>query len=45
MNNQDKNNLVQKIGYRLAQITASTIVGCFLALLVALTIKAIMFMF
>lgn len=45
MNNQDKNNLAQKIGYRLGQITAYTIVGCALALLVALTVKAIMFMF
>lgn len=43
MNNQDKNALWEKIGHAIGYVMATTVVGCFIALLVAITIKAIMF--
>lgn len=43
MNNLDKNTFSQKVGHVIGYVMATTVVGCFLALLVAITIKAIMF--
>lgn len=45
MNNSNKDSRTYKFGYRIGQFFAATVAGCFLALLIALTVKVITLMF
>lgn len=41
----DNNSVWHRIGFRIGQFMATTVVGCLLALLIAVTVKIIMWMF
>jgi hypothetical protein len=43
MENQNKNTFVEKVGHAIGCAMATTVVACFVAILVTLTIKLIMF--